>query len=134
MYTLHQEGIRFSTVVRIVLSVLVIGLLLLYIAWQGRFLLIGPQVTFATKPEVAQSERVVTLAGTAENIVRLTLNGRDISTTPDGYFEEAIILENGYTITTITAFDRYERSQSYEYRFVYTPAFAPAASSTPERE
>lgn len=134
MYTPYQEGIRFRTVVRIVLAVLIISILILYVAWQGRFLLTGPQVTFTTTPEVVQTERIVTLAGTAANIVRITLNGRDISTTPGGYFEEAIILENGYTISTITAFDRYGRSRAYEYRFVYTPAFAPAASSTPQRE
>lgn len=110
---------------------LLVGIVFLgYLSWQGRFLLLGPSVTFSEVPATAQAERVVTLAGTADNIVRITLNDREILTTPDGYFREAIVLENGYTISTITAFDRYGRQRSYTHEFVYTPAFTAATSSS----
>ena len=97
-----------------------IGLFLWYVLFQARFLLAGPQVSFTTLPDTVQHERVITIDGTALNIVSLSLNGREIYTDKTGYFNEAFVLENGYTVATITARDRYGRERSYEHHFVYT--------------
>ena len=93
-----------------------------YILFQARFLLIGPKVTFLNAPSVVQTQRVVPLEGTAQNIVKLALNGRPIYTDKNGYFKEALVLENGYTIATLEAYDRYGRKRVYTKQFVYTPA------------
>ncbi len=93
-----------------------------YTIFQARFLIIGPRIVFANEPAVAQEHRVVTLEGAAENIVKLTLNGRQIYTNTAGHFNEALVLENGYTIATLEAHDRYGRIQTYTKEFVYTPA------------
>ena len=90
-----------------------------YAMFQARFLLTGPVLTFDNIPETIQTERIVTLEGVAENIVFLTLNGRAIYTDKDGYFKEALVLENGYTVATVQANDRYGRSRSYTQEFVY---------------
>ena len=95
--------------------------LLGYILFQARFLLIGPKVTFLNTPSVVQTQRVVPLEGTAQNIVKLALNGRPIYTDKNGYFKEALVLENGYTIATLEAYDRYGRKRIYTKEFVYTP-------------
>ncbi len=101
--------------------VVVVGVALVwYISFQARFMLEGPVVELSDEPAFTQSDRLVTLSGQARNIVELTLNGREIYTDTDGYFAEALVLENGYTIATITARDRYGREQSYEQTFVYT--------------
>lgn len=91
-----------------------------YAIFQARFLLTGPVITLQNIPEVVQTERLITLEGTAQNIVYLTLNGRQIYTDKNGYFKEALVLENGYTIATLQAHDRYGRSRSYTQEFVYT--------------
>ena len=93
-----------------------------YAIFQARFLLTGPVLTFENIPETVQTQRVVILEGLAENIVFITLNGRQIYTDKNGYFKEALVLENGYTIATLQAHDRYGRSRSYTQEFVYTPA------------
>jgi len=93
-----------------------------YTLFQARFILEGPLITLNSSPAVVQTQRLVMLEGVAQNIVRMTLNGRQIYTDKDGYFKEALVLENGYTVTTLQAHDRYGHTRSYTQEFVYTPA------------
>lgn len=103
-----------------------LGLLFLlltsYAIFQARFLIIGPQITLSTEPKALQNERRIFLEGTAYNISRLWLNDRQIFTDAQGTFQEALILENGYTISTLRAEDRYGRSTTLTRSYVYTPA------------
>jgi hypothetical protein len=96
--------------------------LLLYILWQARFMIAGPQISLAEEPPRVSNERFVTLRGEVRNITTITLNGRQIFTDPHGNFNEALPLENGYTIATIAATDRYGRTTRLERSFMYTPA------------
>lgn len=82
----------------------------------------GPQVTLLEEPPKVVNERFVTLLGHADNITRITLNGRPIFTDQAGYFHEAMMLENGYTIATIAATDRYGRTTAVIREFMYLPA------------
>ncbi len=95
-----------------------------YSIFQARFLIEGPQITFTSEIASVQTDRVVTLEGTTANIVILTLNGREIYTDKQGHFKEALVLENGYTIATLQAKDRYGRTHAVTKTFVYTPALA----------
>lgn len=103
--------------------VLITGMLSLvvYVLFQARFLLEGPQITITSDVPGVQQSRVVTLEGTAQNIVRITLNGRQIFTNEAGYFSERIVLENGYTVATLRAHDRYGRTTTQTRDFVYAP-------------
>ena len=92
-----------------------------YVLFQARFLIEGPEIHLKAVPLNPQENRVVILEGTAANITRMTLNGRQIYTNPSGYFKEELILENGYTITTLQAEDRYGRIQTLKREFVYSP-------------
>ncbi len=96
-------------------------LVLLYIAFQARFLITGPGITLNEDPSMRQNERIVTLSGSATNISHLWLNGRSIYTDPKGNFATDVVLENGYTVTTLEAEDRYGRRTSLTQEFVYTP-------------
>ncbi|PJC56455.1 hypothetical protein CO026_00215 [Candidatus Kaiserbacteria bacterium CG_4_9_14_0_2_um_filter_41_32] len=102
--------------------IIVLGSLFSYIAFQARFMIEGPQITLDSEPNRVQNERIITLSGTAKNITEITLNGRQIFTDEYGHFDEALVLENGYTITTIAAFDRYGRRTQVVRSFVYIPA------------
>lgn len=94
----------------------------LYVLFQARYVLTGPQIIMSDVPNPVQNARVVTLTGTAFNISRLWLNDRSIFTNPSGDFAEALVLENGYTIATLRAEDRYGRTTTTELPFVYVPA------------
>jgi len=90
-----------------------------YVVFQARFLLAGPQIILENEPATAQTERHITLSGQTKNIANLTLNGRPIVTDENGRFEEAVILENGYTVTTLRAADLYGRETIITRPFVY---------------
>ncbi len=91
-----------------------------YTLFQARLLITGPVIDLLDEPGVEQSERVVKLQGYAQNIVKITLNGRAIYTDKNGYFKEALILENGYTKATLEGTDRYGRTTQLEKTFVFT--------------
>lgn len=93
----------------------------LYVLYQGRLILTGPEITLIDPPPIVQHDRVVDLSGRAQNITKITLNGREIYTDENGYFKEAVVLENGYTIATLEATDRYGRMTSVVTPFVFTP-------------
>ena len=92
-----------------------------YACFQARNLIQGPSVVLQSEPEIVQTERAITLVGTAENVVVLRLNGREIHTNEAGVFEHTLVLENGYTIMTIEAEDRYGRKTNLTRTFVYKP-------------
>ena len=110
---------------RTILFFFILGLLLLvlatYVLYQARFLVLGPQIVLSSEPANIQHERVVMLEGQMFNIVRASLNGRPIYTDERGYFEEALILENGYTVATLEAEDRYGRTTHIEQPFMFVP-------------
>lgn len=94
----------------------------LYVAFQARFLIHGPQVALVNEPNTVQTERQVTLSGVAKNITAIYLNGRPISTDESGLFNESVVLEDGQTIVRIDAVDRFGRHTDVERSFVYQPA------------
>lgn len=104
---------------------LISGLLLLmgsFVIFQARFLIIGPQIVITEEPTGPQNTRQISLSGTAYNISRLWLNDRPIYTDAHGNFKEALVLENGYTIATLRAEDRYGRTTKVTRPLVYVPA------------
>ncbi len=117
-----SSGLSFRTI--ITASIVSIGILfaVAYVIFQARFLIIGPQIVLTTEPALVHNEHLVFLEGTAFNISRLWLNDRQIFTDSGGNFKEALVLENGYTMSTLRAEDRYGRATTLERSFVYTPA------------
>jgi hypothetical protein len=126
--TTHPYHLSLRTVIIGLAITLGLVLFVSYLAFQARFLLQGPIITLTSEPSIVQHERVVTLTGSVRNITRLTLNGRQIFTNEYGYFDEALVLENGYTIATLAATDRYGRKTTVTRPFVFTPLPTPDAS------
>lgn len=110
------------TLLKVLASLIVLGLILSYILFQARFLVAGPQIVIKDDLTVQHNERTIYLSGTAQNITHLWLNDRQIYTDESGNFNEALVLENGYTIATLRARDRFGRETKIERPFVYTPA------------
>ena len=94
--------------------------LLFYITFQARHIITGPVITLIEEPASVTSSSIITLRGTTENIISLTLNGRTIYTNDAGYFKETLVLPLGYSILTLTAADRYGRVRSLPRTYVRT--------------
>lgn len=118
---MQSSLLTFRDIVRMAAVLICIVLVLLYIMYQARFLITGPQIILTGDASLQHNERAVTLTGTTQNISRLWLNGRPIFTDPQGAFATDVILENGYTITKLEAEDRYGRRTSLTREFVYAP-------------
>lgn len=112
--------LTFRKLVKQTLLTLCVLLLAGYALWQARLLVSGPVILITPLP-IVQTDRVVTIAGQAQNITGITLNDRTIFTDTKGYFSETLVLENGYSVVTVTGTDRYGRTKQVEQLFVYTP-------------
>lgn len=119
MSPLRQHTITLRTVLIYALALAGIALFFGYVLFQARFIIEGPQISLTSDTPAVSQSRVVTLAGQARNIARMTLNGRQIYTDKYGNFKEALVLENGYTITTLQAEDRYGRTTTLSRSFVH---------------
>ena len=117
MSPIAYSPITFRTILIYGFGLLCLLGFLVYVIFQARFLLAGPQIFVSPNPSVSE-ERMVTIAGQAKNIVRITLNGRQIFTDKNGNFNEALVLENGYTVATLRAEDRYGRVTQHTQSYV----------------
>lgn len=105
-------------VLRILAGVLVLAAVTSYSLFQARHLISGPIITLTQDLPATTSAPFVVIKGKAENITAITLNGRTIFTSDDGSFEDSVVLQNGYTIVTIEAVDRYGHHASVVRRIV----------------
>ncbi len=115
------EPLTFRTVVKFTIVGIGLFIVLIYLTFQARFLITGPQIEITEEPSLLQNERQIFLTGAAYNISHLWLNDRPVYTDAQGKFKEAIVLENGYTIATLRAEDRYGRETTVTQPFVYAP-------------
>ncbi len=108
-------GLRFVGIAALIL------LLIWYVQFQARNFIQGPAITLLGSYDPVQHGRSTPLTGTTRNIVKLTLNDREIHTDEAGTFTQTLILENGYTIIKLTAQDRFGRTTTIEREYVYVP-------------
>lgn len=119
--SITASKLELKSVVTYCLAVVALVLVVGYILFQARFLVIGPQIVLTQALPAVANERTVTLVGQTANITNLTLNGRTIYTDENGHFKESLVLENGYTIMMLRAHDRFGRERSVERTVVYRP-------------
>jgi hypothetical protein len=113
--------ITLGLILKIVSILLLSSFIIGYVLFQARSFLNGPVITLKGADTVIHDERIILLSGTARNIVKLTLNGREITTDKDGLFSEEMVLENGYSITTLEAHDRFGRRTTLSREYVFIP-------------
>ncbi len=114
-----------------VVLVLFFILIVLYAYYEARGLLFGPSIEVPQEAAVVH-ERLVTIRGMAERISELTMNGRPVTVTEDGAFEEPYLLSGGYNRIVLRAQDRYGRTRESVVEVIYEPpAEDKSASSSP---
>lgn len=94
-------------------------LLVLYILFQARFLILGPQISIhAPKDAEEVFDPVLTISGKAKNVAWLTLNGKQIFTDEDGLWSEKLLLSPGTSIMTVSGKDRFGRETQEQVRVI----------------
>ncbi len=118
---------RDSRLTRIVIAVFFI-IIAGYAYFEARGILYGPRIEV---PEgVTQvSEQFITLRGRADRIAVLNMNGKPITVTEDGAFEEPYLLSPGLNRVVFDAEDKYGRKRQEVIQIVYVPEHA---SSSPQ--
>lgn len=98
------------------LSPAVVGLGLLifvivgYGLWRSSDLIKGPEVVISSPTDGGVSlDDGTTVSGKAHRISAIFLNGKQIFTDNTGYFEETLLLAEGYNIIEVKARDRFGR-------------------------
>lgn len=117
-----ENKFEFKDILKFTIFGLIFLLFSAYVIFQARFIITGPQITLNYEPSTQNTNRVIELQGTTKNITYLWLNDRQIFTDEKGNFTEKLVLENGYTMATLKAKDRYGREVKLIRSFVYTPA------------
>ena len=130
-YTSSMLPYRDSRITKIALIIFFL-ILAAYAYYEARGLLFGPRIEVpAGKTEV--HEALVNIRGTASRIASLSLNGKAISVTENGVFEEPYLLAEGYNRIVLDATDKYSRKSRKVIEIVYTPSTdstsSPQASS-----
>jgi hypothetical protein len=121
-FTFETKTYPLRTLIKYWLIAVSLVLTIGFVVFQSRFLITGPRIVLIPPAEGPQNNRQITLVGDAYNISRLWLNDRPIYTDAKGRFEEALVLENGYTVATLRAEDRYGRTTKISTPLVYVPA------------
>jgi hypothetical protein len=121
MDRISLQTLTLGTLLKCVGIVVLAGLLVWYVHFQARNFLEGPTIDISDTHGVLHHERTIPLSGVAHNIVKLTLNGKEIHTSEAGVFNHTLVLEDGYTIMTLSAHDRFGRTTSLTREFVYAP-------------
>ena len=124
---------RDSHVIRIVLGLFFV-LLIAYAAYESRGLLYGP-VIFVPEETLTAYEPHTLIRGKAERITELRLNGKTISVTESGEFEEPYLLAPGLNRLILEARDARGRRTQKMLDIIYASGSAetdvPASTTTP---
>lgn len=91
-----------------------------YAYFEARGLLFGPSITVPSETTEVY-EPLLTIKGKADRISSLSMNGKTISVTEEGVFEEQYLLAIGYNRIVLDAQDKYGRARRQAIEIVYTP-------------
>lgn len=119
MIYLNINRITFSILVKGILTLAILAGIVWYGHFQARSFLAGPQIDLQNPDAALQTDKMVTVRGHAYNVTELMLNGKMIHSNEDGYFDESLVLSEGYTIMTLYAKDRYGRTTTLSRPLVY---------------
>lgn len=135
----YRDG-RITRIVLILFFLLIVG----YAYYEARGVLYGPNIQVTSHIQEVH-EPFIAIQGKADRIADLSMNGRPISVTEDGTFDEPYLLAPGLNRIMLDATDRYGRTAQQIVEVVYTPdpnapraeprkatTTAPEASTTPE--
>ncbi len=97
-------GDRYGKYVALLLVLASVG----YGLYQARMLIQGPLLTvYAPREGVTETAQLMEVRGKVENVTRVRVNGRTITTDPEGVFSEFLVTPDGYGVVLVEAEDRF---------------------------
>jgi hypothetical protein len=113
----NQDGFNIKSLI-ITISILA---LILYGLFNARNLLMGPSVTIFNpiSEEIETKQNTVIIKGQAKNVVYISINERPILISPEGLFEEKLLLSEGSNIIEIKAKDRFKKEIVKQMKIYY---------------
>lgn len=92
-------------------------LIVIYAFFRSHDLIFGVKIKNVNLTDGATiNESIIKVTGNARNVIKLTLNGREISINQQGDFEETIALLEGYNIINIKAEDKFGYMDEKNYQ------------------
>lgn len=92
-----------------------------YAYYEAQGILFGPSIR-VTSEVTEVREPFVLIKGQADRIASLSMNGKTISVTETGAFEDPYLLAPGYNRIVLDAQDKYGRRRSKTIEIIYTPS------------
>lgn len=96
-------------------------IVIVYAYFEAQGMLFGPKITLPEEPQTVH-EQFITIAGKAERIDTLTMQGAPVDVTEEGAFSEPYLLAPGLNRIVFTATDKYGHSSTETVQIVYIPA------------
>ena len=116
---------RLTQIALVVFFLLVLG----YGYYEAQGILYGPSISI-TSDMTEVHDPFVKIRGHADRIASLSMNGKAISVTESGMFEEPYLLSPGYNRIVLSARDKYGRTRSRALEIVYTPSATSSSDTT----
>ncbi len=101
-----------------------------YAYFEARGILYGPKINVTSDIQEVH-EPFVSIKGHADRIASLSMNGKPISVTEAGVFDEPYLLAPGLNRIVLDAADKYGRSRQKVIQIVYTPSAATTTIEIP---
>ena len=120
----YRDG-RITRIVLVLFFLCIIG----YAYYEARGVLYGPNIQ-VTSGVTQVSDPFIAIQGKAERIADLSMNGRPISVTEDGAFDEPYLLAPGLNRIMLDATDRYGRTTQQIVEVVYNPSATSSVQAT----
>lgn len=113
-------------IIGIILILVVIGL---YISFNSRSLILGPQITVYEPTDGSVfDDPFIEIKGSAKNISFINLDDGPIYVNEEGFFNEKLLLSPGLSIIKVDAKDKFGREKTIFLKYTYN------GTSTPMRE
>ncbi len=94
--------------------------IIIYALFGSRDLIYGVKIKDVNIMDgIKVANSIIEIKGNAKNAVNLTLNGREISISETGDFNETIALLPGYNIINIRAQDKFGYTDEKNYKIIY---------------
>lgn len=113
----------------------VVVVIVIYAYIQARALIEGPKIVLESPTLQTSTSTLILVRGHIKNAKTTTLQGRPIFIDTKGYFNEKLLLSEGYNIIVLTAADVQGRTERKTFEVVYeNPTSLVATTSAPESQ
>ena len=87
------------------------GLVVIYAFWNGRDIILGPQVTIYPPSVDVTAPNPITIKGVVKNASFISLNGRQIFVDEEGLFSEEVVESPGLNTIELYVRDRFGKEK-----------------------